>query len=186
MIDPAGNAFLETYFRAHPDVGEYVIVNAGPPLLAVKMRASVEPSGIVKLHFETQAKGKVWFTWRIDGGAWNPPTTSAETVASGVENGQHRIEGAALDDRLQISPIPVAAEVAVHVDSQKQLAELLEQLKDPDYSVREAAVNALLRQPALALPLLQSARTKAGDDQRWWIDATIQQIQANAAKNAKP
>jgi hypothetical protein len=52
--------------------------------------------------------------------------------------------------------------------------------------VRDAAVAALVRQTTLALPLLQSAREKAGPDQRWWIDAAIQQIEENLAKNGKP
>jgi hypothetical protein len=63
---------------------------------------------------------------------------------------------------------------------------LIEKLKDADHSVRDAAVAALVRQPALALPLLQSAREKAGPDQRWWIDAAIQQIEENLSKNGKP
>jgi len=186
LIDPQGNAFLETYFRAHPDIGEYVIVNARPPLPETKVHASVEAWGIVKLHFETQVKGKVWFTWRVDGGAWTPPTQSAETTVNWLADGKHRIEAAALDERLQIDPTPAAAEVAIHMDSQKQLATLIEQLKDPDYSLRQAAVAALVRQPALALPLLQSAREKAGPDQRWWIDAAIQQIEENLANKGKP
>ncbi len=58
FIDPQGNVFLETYFRAHPDVGEYVILDSLTPLPQTKVHASVEASGIVKLHFETQTKGK--------------------------------------------------------------------------------------------------------------------------------
>jgi hypothetical protein len=186
LIDPQGNAFLETYFSAHPDIGEYVIVNAGPPLPETKVHASVEASGIVKLHFETQIKGKVWFTWRVDGGAWTPPTQSEETTVNWLADGKHRIEAAALDERLQIGPTTAAAVVAIHIDSQKQLAALIEQLKDPDYSLREAAVAALARQPALALPLLQSAREKAMPDQRWWIEAAIQQIEETLAKKGEP
>ncbi len=186
MIDPVGNAFLETYFLAHPDVGEYVIVDARSPLPQIKIHASVEASGVVRLKFETQVKGKAWFTWRVDGGAWTPPTESAETAVDGLANGQHRIEGAALDERLQIESTPAVADVAIRVDPEKQLAALMEQLKDQDYSVREAAVAALARQPALALPLLQSAREKAEPDQRWWIDAAIQQIKENVTKNRTP
>jgi hypothetical protein len=186
LIDPQGNAFLETYFRPHPDVGEYVIVDARPLLPQTKMHASVEASGIVRLYFETQVRGKVWFTWRVDGGAWTPPTESAETTVNWLANGKHRIEAAALDERLQIDPTPAATEVAIQVDSQRQVAALIEQLKNPDYSRRDAAVAALIRQPALALPLLQSAREKAGPDQRWWIDAAIQQIRENVAKTGNP
>ena len=186
LIDPQGNAFLETYFRAHPDVGEYVIVDTRPLLPQTKMHASAEASGIVRLHFETQVRGKVWFTWRVDGGAWTPPTESAETTVNWLANGKHRIEAAALDERLQIDTTPAATEVVIQIDSQRQVAALIEQLKNPDYSRRDAAVAALIRQPALALPLLQSAREKAGSDQRWWIDAAIQQIKENAAKTGSP
>jgi len=186
LIDPQGNAFLETYFRAHPDVGEYVIVDSRPPVPQTKMHARVEESGIVRLHFETQVRGKAWFTWRVDGGAWTPPTESAETTVNWLANGKHRIEGAALDERLQIDLTPAVAEVVIQFGSQKQVAALIEQLKNPDYSQRDAAVAALIRQPALALPLLQSAREKAGPDQRWWIDAAIQQIKENAAKSGSP
>ena len=72
--------------------------------------------------------------------------------------------------------------MTIHVDPQKQLAALVEQLKDPDYSRRNAAVAGLVRQPALALPLLQSARENASTDQLWWIDAAIEQIKDRLAK----
>jgi len=186
LIDPQGNAFLETHFPAHPDVGEYVILNALTPLPQTKVRASVETSGSVTLHFETQVKGKAWFTWRADGGAWTDPTESTETTVNWLANGKHRIEAAALDERLQIDPTPAAAEVEIQIDAQKQVAALIEQLKNSDYSRRDAAVAALIRQPALALPLLQSAREKAGPDQRWWIDAAIQQIKEKVAKTGRP
>jgi hypothetical protein len=63
---------------------------------------------------------------------------------------------------------------------------LIQKLADPNYATREKAVAALVRQTAAALPLLQSAREKAGPDQRWWIDAAIQQIEENLAKSGKP
>jgi streptogramin lyase len=186
VIDPQGNAFLETAFRAHPEIEEYVIVNARPPLPKTTMQASVEASGIVKLHFETQVKCKVWFTWRVDGGEWTHPTASADTTVNWLPNGKHRIEAAALDERLQIDPTPGVAEVEIHVDRREQVLELIKKLNDPDYSVRDAAVAALVRQPALALPLLQSAREKADPDRRWWIDAAIQQIHVHPPKDRQP
>jgi len=186
LIDPQGNAFLETYFHGHSNIGEYVIVSARQPLPQTKLHATVGATGSVKLQFETQVKGKVRFTWRVDGGDWTPPTERAETTVNGLANGKHVIEAAALDDRLQIDPTPPATEVTIQVDPQKQLAALIEQLKDPDYSERDAAVAGLVRQPTLALPLLQSAREKAGGDQRWWIDAAIQQIKDRMAKDKQP
>jgi hypothetical protein len=186
LIDPEGNAFLETYLHSHPNIGEYVVVKAQAPLPNTKLHTSVEASGFVKLHFDTQVKGKVCYTWRIDGGDWSPPSESAETTLSWLANGKHTIEAAALDERLQIDPNPPRTEVTIQVDPQAQIAALIEQLKDPSYDKRDAAVAGLLRQPALALPALQSAREKADADQRWWIDAAIQQIKDGLVKVKEP
>jgi hypothetical protein len=186
LIDPEGNAFLETHLRSHPNIGEYVIVKARPPLPQTKLHATVEATGFVKLQFATQVRGKAWFTWRIDGGNWTPPIQSAETTVSWLANGKHAIEAAALDDRLQIDPHPPSIEVAIRVDPHAQITALIEQLTDRDYSVRDEAVAALVRQPALALPMLQSAREKADADQRWWIEAAIQQIKDALAKDKQP
>jgi hypothetical protein len=103
-----------------------------------------------------------------------------------LPNGKHRIEAAAIDGRLQIDPTPAEATVDVHVDAGKQIGELIQKLADSDYSVREKAVARLVLQAAAALPLLQAAREKAGPDQRWWIDAAIQQIEETLSKNRQP
>ena len=186
LLDPQGNAFLETYLHTNPMVGEYVIVNARPPLPQTKLQTSVDAAGILKLHFDATVTGKAWFTWRVDGEAWTQPTQGADATVAGLANGKHRIEVAAIDERLQIDPTPAVAEVEVRVDNQKELAALIEKLKDPDYSVRDAAVAALVRQPELALPLLQAAREKAAPDERWWIDAAIQQIRSRPKTKLGP
>jgi hypothetical protein len=59
------------------------------------------------------------------------------------------------------------------------------QLFAPDFSKREVAVDALARQPATALPALRKARETATDDQRWWIDATIQECERQAVSAPK-
>jgi streptogramin lyase len=186
VIDPEGNAFLETYFHNHSNFGEYVIVNARPHLSPTKVHPTIEATGSVKLKIETHLTGKVWFTWRVDGGDWATPTESAQANVNWLTEGKHMIEAAALDDRLQIDPTPANIEVTIHVDPQAQIAALIDQLKDPDYAMRDAAVAALVRQPTLALPLLQSARATTGEDQRWWIDAAIQQIKDRPAKGKQP
>ncbi len=185
-IDPAGNTFLETWFNTTPVVGEYVILSARRPPAPAKLRAAVDAEGNIQLQFAAPAEGKVKFSWRVNGGEWNVPTQSLKTTLPWLPNGKYRIEAAALDDRLQMDPTPAVAQVEIHVNPQEQIASLIKKLNDPDYSARDAAVAALVRQAALALPVLQSAREKAGPDQRWWIDAAIQQIKENLAKNGKP
>jgi hypothetical protein len=103
-----------------------------------------------------------------------------------LSNGTHRIEGAAVNGRLQMELAPAAAMVDIHIDLEAHVRGLIQKLADPDYSVREKAVAALVRRAALALPLLQSAREKAGPDQRWWIDAAIQRITESLSTHKGP
>jgi hypothetical protein len=186
FIDPQGNAFLETYLHSNQNIGEYVIVNARQPLPQTRLHASVDNVGAVKLDFESTVKGKAWFTWRADNDVWAPPAQVGEATLTGLADGKHRIEARAIDERLRIDPTPAVVEVEIHADNQNQIAALIEHLKDQDYSVRDAAVAGLVRQPALALPLLQSAREKAGPDERWWIDAALQQIKERLGASPKP
>jgi len=186
VIDLEGNAFLETYFRFQPNIGEYVIVKARPPLPKTIMHATVASSGAVAVQFSTPKPGKVWFTWRVDGGAWAAPTDKQEAKLEWLSNGKHRIEAEAIDERLQIDPTPATAQVEIHVDPRQQISALIKQLHDPDYAERNAAVAALAHQPALALPLLRAAREEADSDQRWWIDAAIQQVEESLSNDKKP
>jgi hypothetical protein len=186
LIDLEGNAFLETYFHSNSNLGEYVIVKPRLPLPKTILHATVTPSGAVQVRFSTPNPAKVWFTWRVDDSPWAAPTHQAQATLEWLPNGKHRIEAAAIDERLQIDPTPAAALVEIHVDPREQISALIKRLRDPDYSVRNAAVAALLRQPALALPLLRSAREQADTDQRWWIDAAIQQIEESLSTNKKP
>ncbi|MFZ0964820.1 MAG: IPT/TIG domain-containing protein [Terriglobia bacterium] len=185
-IDPAGDAFLETWFNTTPLFGEYVIMSIRRPPSPPKLRAAADAEGSIHLHLVPPTEGKVKLTWRVNGGEWNIPTQKREATLPWLPNGQYRIEAATVDDRLQIGPTPAVAEVEIHVDPRKQVLDLIEKLNDPDYSVRDAAVAALVRQPALALPLLQSAREKADPHQRWWIDAAIQQIQEHLGRDKQP
>ena len=181
LIDPAGNAYLMTWIG--PDFGEYVIVKARP-LPHAEVRASVDRTGDVTLRFSTKGQPVAGFTWRIDGGPWRTPTKSTETTLADVSNGTHLVEASPVDERLQIDSRPAAVTVDVYI-SDAIIQELIQQLADPDFSNREKAVAALVRRPDVALPLLKSAREKAGADQRWWIDAAIQQISDRAGSKKR-
>jgi hypothetical protein len=122
----------------------------------------------------------------VDGGPWNTPTKSPEATIEELPNGQHRIEAVAVDERLQMDLAPAEAVVDIHVDLDAHIRELIQKLANPDYSVREKAIAALVGRGALALPLLQSAREKALPDQRWWIDAAIQQINEGISTHKGP
>jgi len=183
LIDPQGNAFLSTLVC--PDFGEYVILKMRSSLPQTVLRASVDVWGNVTLRFATKGQAPRGFTWRIDGGPWSTPTESTEATVEYLSNGTHRVEASAVDKRLQIDLTPAVATVEIHIED-AMVRGLIQKLADPDYSVREKALAALLRRPALSLPLLQSAREKAGPDQRWWIDAAIQQIEKSLSTDRRP
>jgi streptogramin lyase len=174
LIDPRGNAFLMTQVADY--YGEYAILKAHLPQSRFTLRAVVDDEGRVLLHFGTGTTSATSFTWKIDGGPWNTPTKGTDATLEELPNGQHHIQAVAVDDRLQMDLTPSEAVVDVHVDLGAHILELIRQLANPDYSIRDKAVAALLGRGAIALPLLQSAREHATPDQQWWIDATMQQI----------
>ena len=184
MIDPKGNAFLATEFAPHQI--EYVLLKARPPLPETVLQVSADTSGTITLHFSTHTKGVSSFTWKMDGGPWSAPTKDLKTTIAGVPEGKHRIEAAAVDERLQVVPTPAVAVIDIQAAPEKQIRALIQELADPDYAQREKAVAALVRYSAPALPWLRSAREKAAPDQRWWIEAAIQQIEEHLAKASKP
>ena len=113
-------------------------------------------------------------------------THESEATLEWVQASKHRIAAAAIDERLQIDPTLAEVEVEIQVDRREQIFALIERLRDPDCWVRNTALAAPLRQFTLALPPLRSAREKEQADQRWWIDAAIQQIGESLSNNKKP
>jgi hypothetical protein len=184
LVDPEGNAYLETYLQTSPEAGEYVVVSAQGPAPKPEVTASVDSVGMVKLRFG--AKGKLWYMWRVDQNEWTRPSQDAEANVAGLSAGKHRIEVTAIDARLQMNPVPAVAEVSIQAVTGNQIGKLIGDLSGPDYSVRNAAIEGLARQPGLALPLLQAARKNATPDQRWWIDAAIQRIGRASQGATKP
>jgi streptogramin lyase len=184
LTDPLGSSFLLTQVAVYYD--EYVELNAQPPLPKCALLASVEASGNVAVRFTAKSEGASGFTWKVDGGPWNTPAKTPEITLEELPNGRHRIEAAAVDQRLQMDLTPAATIVDIHIDVPAHIRGLIQKLTDPDYSVREKAVAALVRRAPLALPLLQSAREQAGPDQRWWIDAATQKIKEEISTHQRP
>lgn len=76
----------------------------------------------------------------------------------------------------------MAANFTVEIDPQAQIQGMIKRLNDPDFTRREAAIVALKRQPAAAMKELKAARNLANEDQRWWIDAALQEIESAPAR----
>lgn len=191
FVDARGNAFLYTDERR-----EYVILAPpGPPphtALALAPAGPGAPADIAVVRLGSDAgpvEGKSRFDWRLDGGAWHPVATEAAPVnvtLDGLPGGAHRFEARSFDAALQTDASPAVLPFEIRLDPRAQVAGYVDQLADPDYARRTAAVAALARQPELALPALQAARAGANEDRRWWIDAALQQIESTPRPRARP
>jgi hypothetical protein len=87
------------------------------------------------------------------------------------------IEARAIDERLNVSATPAQAAFDITIEPERQIAGYVAKLENGDSSERTRAITALQRQPAIALRALRTARATANDDQRWWIDAAIQEME---------
>ncbi len=178
-VDPRGNLFLQTASNSQ----NYWMVAAGFPLPKTSLKVRKTEVDGVELTMKVETPGKARVYWRIDDGPWQ--STSEEVlILDSIPSGKHRVTAYAVDEELQKEAIPGTASFKITVDPVRQIKRLVKQLEDPDYNRRRAAVAGLAMHRTAALPALKAARAKASDDLRWWIDATIQQIE-RAAQRAK-
>ena len=172
LRDPFGRIFFVTR-----PAGFYNLVVWSPPPVP-KPALSVVPvtEDSVTVHIQEKLHGPHWFLWRLNGGAWSKPQKADTVMLTGLPRGDYRVEVQALDRRLLSSPAPAVAVFSIRVDPSAQVARWVRTLLTGTDDGREAAVTGLLKQPALALPALQAARSGASESGRWWLEAAIQQI----------
>ena len=176
LHDNQSNTFLRTAIAGY---SEHILLPAAPP---PDTHVSVTPMApdTVRVELTTRAAGPHWFVWRLDGGAWSTAAHTGTATLDFLPGGPHQIEARTLDARLNYETVPAYAAFVIEADPAKQVAALIETLKRGDDNVREAAVTRLRRFPTLAPPALQAARVGATEDQRWWIDAALQQFGLNS------
>lgn len=191
LTDGHGNVFLET-LSACGNIGEYTILYSSGQLPRTEIHLTKLSSDSVSADFQSSISDGPLFSWRLDGSEWSAPEKQGRVVLRSLEGGEHRLEAASIDSRLQMDAIPAAAEFSIGAGAQEQIPALITRLEnattDDD---RKAAVEALAQQPAsIVLSGLKAARARASDDEQWWIDAAIQEVlqrarQSGAAGNAR-
>jgi len=180
FTDRKGNTFLRTSSSGNE---EFVVLFAQRPVPQTRLKLKRDSVDSVKVEISAAAKGGGGFVWRLDGGPWSASLKNSTLMLQWLPNGRHRFEAAAIEEKLQVDPSPAVSDFEVSVDPIKQVADIIAKLGSPEESRREAAVEALLRQPALALPSLEQARAKASGARRWWIEAAIQRIEEKNRSN---
>ena len=182
LVDSHGNAFLRTTDFTLEGIDTFVLIRATSP--PPKTSVAIERVGgnSVRVRMSSNATGAPWFTWRLNGGEWQPLKHEREVLLTTLPKGDHTVEAQAVDEKLQPDPSPARARFEIKVDAKKQIAAFIDALKSGELSQREAASKALVQYGVQALKALRGAREQASDSQRWWIDATIQKIERSQAK----
>jgi hypothetical protein len=171
-VDPQGNAFITA---VSSEIQRFMIPPRGAaPTTRVTMSKKGEDSFTV--HFDVDTAQPVSFRWKLDGGDWSVTRVPAVALDY-LLNGAHVLQVSAVDGDLNMEKVPVEVRFDTHVDNAKLLDHLMTQLLGTDYDDRKTAVFEFGRRPLLALPVLRKARDKVTEDQRWWIDAAIQECE---------
>jgi hypothetical protein len=185
LIDPEGNAFLRTTGFSSDFMDTFVMIRASPPPPHTAVVVEKAGEDAVRVRMSSNASGAPWFTWRLDGGAWQPLSHQKEALLTKLPRGGHAVEAQAVDEKLQPDPKSALARFEIRIDAKKQIASLIADLTAGELVQREAGSQALARYGATALEPLRAARDQAGDSQRWWIDATIQKIEREKAAQTR-
>ena len=181
-VDSQGNVFINA-MTAQTQTHRYLILAKRPaPQTTIGLKQMDEDS--LMATFNPHSDGIINFRWQLDDNAWQLIKTNSLNLEH-LPNGPHLLKVTAIDDQLNMDAMPAMARFEIKIDPNRQMAILVAQLFDPDFSRRELAVEALAQQSATALPALQKARETATDDQRWWIDAAIQECERQAASPSK-
>jgi hypothetical protein len=186
MTDSRGNVFLET-LSANRRIGQYVFLHSSGELPHTTIHLTKLSGDSVGARFQSSIPGVPLFTWRVDGGDWSAPEKQGRVVLPSLPGGEHRLEAASIDSRLQMDAVPASAGFYIGVTPQEQIPALIARLENAQTDdERKAAVEALARQAASAvLPALKAARARASDDERWWIDAAIQEVTQRAHQSTQ-
>jgi hypothetical protein len=179
FVDPRGNAFVLTSAESWD---AYIIKpRAALPRTTIELEPIRADAVSVRLHSDSTLP--VQFRWRLDHQPWQT-TDESPLLLDDLPAGAHRLMVSALDADLQQDPAPPVSTFETVIDPARQIEALIARLSDPDYARRKSAMHALAAQPALALSALRQARKTADEDKRWWIDATLQNIETE--KRAVP
>jgi hypothetical protein len=175
-VDSEGDAFIDVFAG---ETRRYLIRAKQPaPQTTITLKQAGEDT--FTATFDPHSAGKVKFGWQVDDNPWNA-SESATITLHHLTNGPHIIRAFALDDQLNRDASLAVAHCEVKVDAEKQTASLMAQLLGPDYDLRKEAVHILASEPKVSLPALLKAKATASEDQLWWINATLQEIESKKA-----
>jgi len=181
FVDAQGKAFFLTYSEGRL---EYVVVTPRLPLPHTTINPLKITDDTATFSFTTLPADPVLLQWRIDDGAWQSTSENTPITVKFLANGPHTLEAVATNQELSREAGPARLRFSIHVDIHALIIRHIRHLITGSSDERKEAYFALEKYPAIAKRELKIARTTAGDDQRWWIDAALQEIERQ--QSSKP
>ncbi len=160
----------------------WLVIRPRQPDMDTQVAVQMKDEDVAVIAISATPPGDYHYVWRLDKGPWNPPQKEPRAQLEDLKNGNHTVEVFALDQFLTPDQTSATVSFSVNVDIPARVARSIDDLRKRDYETRKAAYRRLLKVPDEALPALRAAQQGATNDTKWWIDATIQQIERNQAK----
>ncbi len=182
LIGPAGNTFIHDY-----DFGRFSYLILKPRKPVPETTIAVTKRGLDSFAIDVTLAdiAPLSYMWSIDGGQWNAPGKDPQLSLAHLRSGTHHVSIVAFDRFLQTDLTPAQVALDVTLDPDTQIANWIAAFASEDYDDRNAAWHALVRQAEHSLAPLEDARKQADDDLRWWLDATVEQIQRNQRRQSE-
>ncbi len=182
LVDPAGNAWLE--LADSWNFQRYIFIQGFlPPDTKIDLRRIEGDTAELRFTVPNDDVAKKegappspFFSWQLDGGPWQRLSTKPDLTLTHLSAGRHRLLVRSFDAGLAVDPTPAVIEWETRIDPEQQHRTLLNELSAPTLARREAAAKSFRDQGAAVISFLETARSSASEETRWWIDAILQQI----------
>jgi hypothetical protein len=185
LVDPRGGVMLLVSGWQDTPI-DYFHVPAQLPLpaTAAKLRAVGGDTARIQMGTEKPAT-EIWFSWQLDGGAWQAVQQEKELTLTQLKPGKHRLAIRAYNAELGADRTPAMLDFSIEADAVETMKANIAGLSHPTRERREAAARELRAQGVSALPALKEAQKRGPADGQWWVNHVIEQIEADLAREGK-
>ncbi|MCX6850623.1 MAG: hypothetical protein NTY98_17010, partial [Verrucomicrobia bacterium] len=179
--DLAGNAFLRLDQDWHG--GRHILIRAREAQPKSEVTLQKAHADTAQVSFGKAA----WHAWRMDGGAWSLLTDKKTHNFAGLLAGGHELEVMAYSADLVPAKDCAKLKITIEAAAIAEVDVLIQKLGGDDLDASEMAARGLRGQGRRILSKLKEAHEKAGERQRWWLEAVIQHIEAPLSiEHARP
>ncbi len=179
LVDGMGDLWFVLPDSRGVQLARYACHGVAPTLEWAQTPAATVATARIELACRIQGlKGQGLLRYRSDGGAWQRVAgepVPQQIVVENLPNGPHTVDVRAYDELLRASGV-LTCTFEVRRDYEAEVTRLVPLLGSSDFRQREAAARTLVSIGRPAVPALTAHRGKATPDERWWIQAILDEI----------